>query len=65
MANRYSKANMQKDYVSPNKEETKSDLSKYEKKRKRLDASARVMAIIVSLAMIVTAFLSAGLFFFK
>ena len=61
MANRYSKANTQKE----KKEEKKTEFSKYQEKQRRLNTAARVMAIVVSLAMIVTAFLSAGVFFLK
>ena len=55
MSNKYTKSNKQK----------KNDLSQYEQKRERLNTGAKVMAIIVSIAMIVTAFLSAGVFFLK
>ena len=65
MANKYSKANF------VNKEEgsksaggqSSSSMKEYEERRKRLNTGAKIMAIVVSVAMIVTAFLSAGVFF--
>lgn len=65
MANKYSKANF------VNKEESSktsarqgsSQMNEYEHRRKRLNRTAKIMAIVVSIAMIVTAFLSAGVFF--
>lgn len=65
MANKYSKANF------VNKEESSktsagqgsSQMNEYENRRKRLNRTAKIMAIVVSIAMIVTAFLSAGVFF--
>ena len=40
-------------------------MKEYEDRRKRLNTSAKIMAIVVSIAMIVTAFLSAGVFFLQ
>ena len=57
MANKLNKSNMIK------RDEDKSEYSKFEKRQKRLNMGARIMAIVVSLAMIVTAFLSSGVFF--
>ena len=51
--------------ANKNNTNKKNDLSKYEEKRQRLNTGAKIMAIIVSLAMIVTAFLSAGVFFLR
>lgn len=57
MANKLNKSNMIK------RDEDKSEYSKFEKRQKRLNMGARIMAIVVSLAMIVTAFLSSGVIF--
>lgn len=61
MANKYSKANMQ------NKEEKDASsrgYEQYDEKRSRLNAGARIMAILVIAAMVVTTFLAAGIFIF-
>lgn len=61
MANRYSKVNTQ----SKDKSAAASkEANQYEQKRNRLDNGARIMAIIVIVAMVVTTFLAAGLFIF-
>ena len=57
MANKYSKGNN-----SQKSSEGKS-MQKYEEQRKRLNNGAKVMAVIVALAMIVTTFLASGVFF--
>lgn len=58
MANKYSKSNR-----SSKAYEEKS-MQQYEEQRKRLNTGAKVMAILVALAMIVTTFLASGVFFF-
>ena len=67
MANKYSKGNfVNKD--DGNKSaggQGSSQMKEYEERRKRLNTSAKIMAIVVSIAMIVTAFLSAGVFFLQ
>ena len=65
MANKYSKVNfVNKDEDNKPKESEKSGKMKaYEARQKRLSTGAKVMAIIVALAMIITAFLSSGVFF--
>lgn len=67
MANKYSKGNFVNKDTENNSRTSRSTgkMSEYEERRKRLNTGAKVMAIIVSLAMIVTAFLSAGVFFLK
>ena len=63
MANKYSKVNMTKSNTNKSDNETsQSDSSKYEEKQKKLDRGARIMAIVVIVAMIVTTFLAAGVF---
>ena len=61
MANKYSKVNLQN---KTNNEAQQSDLRQYEEKRKNIDKGARIMAIVVIVAMLVTSFLAAGLFLF-
>ena len=65
MANKYSKANfVNKDEDNkPKQAESLGGMKEYEKKRQRLNTGAKIMAILVALAMIVTAFLSSGVFF--
>ncbi len=65
MANKYSKANfVNKDEDNkPKQTESLGGMKEYEKKRQRLNTGAKIMAILVALAMIVTAFLSSGVFF--
>ena len=58
MANKYSKSNNSSKHV-----ETKS-MQKYEEQRKRLNTTAKVMAILVAVAMVVTTFLASGIFIF-
>ena len=57
MANKYSKSNTQKQDIE------KSKMKQYEESRERLNTGARVMAILVIIAMVVVAFLSAGVYF--
>ena len=57
MANKYSKSN------KSSKAAEEKSMQKYEEQRKRLNTTAKIMAIVVSLAMIVTTFLAAGVFF--
>lgn len=58
MANKYSKSNK----TTGNKNAEKS-MKKYDDQRKRLSTTAKIMAIVVSIAMIVTTFLASGVFF--
>ena len=57
MVNKYSKSNN-----SAKSPETKT-MKKYEEQRKRLNNTAKIMAIIVAVAMVVTMFLGSGVFF--
>lgn len=57
MANKYSKSNN-----SAKSPETKT-MKKYEEQRKRLNNTAKIMAIVVAVAMVVTMFLGSGVFF--
>ena len=57
MANKYSKSNTQKQDIE------KSKMKQYEESRERLNAGARIMAILVIISMVVVAFVSAGLYF--
>ena len=59
MANKYSKANTKKSGAEDAK------MREFDENRRRLNKGARIMAIVVSIAMIVTAFLSAGVFFLR
>ena len=61
MANKYSKANTQS---RDSKTAAVKTPNQYEQKRKRLNNGARIMAIIVIAAMVITTFLAAGLFLF-
>ena len=67
MANKYSKAN----FVNKDTENKSGsgystpDMKEYEEKRKRLNRTAKIIAIVVSVAMIVTTFISAGVFFLR
>lgn len=58
MANRYSKSNNSQQHMQD------KSMQKYEEQRKRLNTGAKVMAILVAAAMIVTTFLASGVFFF-
>ena len=58
MANRYSKSNNSQQHMQD------KSMQKYEEQRKRLNTGAKVMAILVVAAMIVTTFLASGVFFF-
>ena len=58
MANRYSKSNNSQQHIQD------KSMQKYEEQRKRLNTGAKVMAILVAAAMIVTTFLASGVFFF-
>ena len=64
MANKYSKGNFapkegeQKEMKVP----VKKELSEYEKRRKRLEKSAKIMAIVLAASMVVFYVISAGLF---
>lgn len=57
MANRYSKSN------NSSKHAEDRAMQKYQEQREKLSTGARIMAIIVALAMVVTTFLAAGVFF--
>lgn len=57
MANKYSKSNKS---ARANEEKV---MQEYDEQRKRLNTGAKVMAIVVILAMIVTTFLASGVFF--
>ncbi len=61
MANRFSKANMQN---KGNREPASHDMQYYEEQRSHLNMGARIMAILVIAAMVVTTFLAAGIFLF-
>ncbi len=61
MANKYSKANTQN---KSGNGETSRNMHQYEEKRTRLNAGARIMAILVIAAMVVTTFLATGIFLF-
>ena len=65
MANRYSKANfVNKDEDNKTKStDSSAKMREYEERQKRLNTGAKVMAVLVALAMIITAFLSSGVFF--
>lgn len=58
MANKYSKSNN-----SGRAQENRS-MQKYEEQRKRLNTGAKIMAILVAAAMVITTFLASGLFIF-
>ena len=58
MANKYSKSNN-----SVRAQENRS-MQQYEEQRRRLNTGARIMAILVAVAMVVTTFLASGLFIF-
>ena len=58
MANRYSKSNNSQQHMQD------KSMQKYEEQRKRLNTGAKIMAILVAAAMIVTTFLASGVFFF-
>ena len=58
MANRYSKSNNSQQHIQD------KSMQKYEEQRKHLNTGAKVMAILVAAAMIVTTFLASGVFFF-
>ena len=59
MANKYSKSNN-----SSRTQENKT-MQQYEEQRKRLNTGAKIMAILVAVAMVVTTFLASGLFIFE
>lgn len=59
MANRYSKVNVQN---RTGKDAQQSAPQNEDKKQKRFDNGARIMAILVIVAMVVTTFLAAGVF---
>ncbi len=61
MANKYSKANTQN---RDNRNESTRSMQQYEEQRSRLNTGARIMAILVIAAMVVTTFLAAGIFIF-
>ena len=58
MANKYSKSN------NSAKAAEHKTMQEYEEGRKRLNTGARVMALLVAAAMVVTTFLASGVFFF-
>ncbi len=64
MANKYSKGNfVPKEGEKKEKKETPySELSEYEKKRKRLETAAKVLAIVLAASMVIFYVISAGLF---
>ena len=57
MANKYSKSN------NSSKASENKTMKQYEEQRERLNKSAKIMAIVVAIAMIVTTFLASGVFF--
>lgn len=57
MANKYSKTN------KSTKAAEENAMQKYEEQRQRLNTGAKVMAIVVCVAMVVTMFLASGVFF--
>ena len=61
MANKYSKANTQ---AKDGKGRPQSGMERYEEQRSKLNNGAKIMAIVVIVAMVVTTFLAAGLFLF-
>ena len=61
MANRYSKVNVQN---KGNKDTDYADMERYEEKKSSINPVARLMAMIVIAAMIITTFLAAGIFMF-
>ena len=61
MANKYSKANTQN---RDSRNESSRNMQQYEEQRTRLNTGARIMAILVIAAMVVTTFLAAGIFLF-
>ena len=61
MANKYSKANTQN---RDSRNESSRSMQQYEEQRTRLNTGARIMAILVIAAMVVTTFLAAGIFLF-
>ena len=66
MANKYSKGKFagRDDDNKPKTNNESSYMSEYEKRRERLSTVGKVMAILVALAMLVTGFLSSGMFNF-
>jgi hypothetical protein len=64
MANKYSKGNFvaKEDDKKEKKEIPYSELSEYEKKRKRLETAAKVLAIVLAASMVIFYVISAGLF---
>lgn len=63
MANKYSKGNfVNKDTETKPKNSMSDDMKRYEERQKRLSTTAKVLAILVALAMIISAFLTSGLF---
>lgn len=61
MANKYSKANTQN---REGRDGSPRSMQQYEEQRSRLNTGARIMAILVIAAMVVTTFLAAGIFLF-
>lgn len=64
MANKYSKGNFvpKEGEQKTKKEPAYSELSEYEKKRKRLETAAKVLAIVLAASMVIFYVISAGLF---
>ena len=58
MANKYSKSN------NSGRAQNHKTMQQYEEQRKRLNTGAKIMAIIVAAAMVITTFLASGLFIF-
>ena len=57
MANKYSKNN------KGSKSYEDKTMQQYEEQRKKLNTGAKIMAILVAVAMVVTTFLASGVFF--
>ena len=64
MANKYSKGNFvpKEDDKKEKKEPPYNELSVYEKKRKRLEMAAKILAIVLAASMVIFYVISAGLF---
>ena len=57
-------ANKSKKHNRSNNESPSRSAQQYEDKRNRLNKGARIMAIVVIAAMLLTSFLAAGIFLF-
>lgn len=58
MANKYSKSS------NSGKAQERRAMNRYDEQRKRLNTGAKIMAILVAAAMVITTFLASGLFIF-